>query len=152
MKQILEAMDSNVKSYAYKLLSKKDYFKEELKNKLLRKGFEESQVEEVIKHLESQGLLNDEKLKERYKEIYINKGKSYLKLRNSLYRKGITEVELSEDEELKSALNLLKKSFKKEKTFENVVKFLKNRGFRYSVIKKAIEIMLKEEEWLKSYT
>ena len=152
MKQILEAMDSNVKSYAYKLLSKKDYFKEELKNKLLRKGFEESQVEEVINHLESQGLLNDEKLKERYKEVYINKGKSYLKLRNSLYRKGITEVELSEDEELKSALNLLKKSFKKEKTFENMVKFLKNRGFRYSVIKKAVEIMLKEEEWLKSYT
>ena len=152
MKQILEAMDSNVKSYAYKLLSKKDYFKEELKNKLLRKGFEESQVDEVIKHLENQGLLNDQKLKERYKEIYINKGKSYLKLRNSLYRKGITEVELSEDEELNSALNLLKKSFKKEKTFENVVKFLKNRGFRYSVIKKAVEIMLKEEEWLKSYT
>ncbi|WP_245596368.1 regulatory protein RecX [Sulfurihydrogenibium subterraneum] len=146
MKQISEPMDSNVKSYAYKLLSKKDYFKEELKNKLLRKGFEERQVEEVIKHLESQGLLNDEKLKERYKEVYINKGKSYLKLRNSLYRKGITEIDLSEDEELKSALNLLKKSFKKEKTFENMVKFLKNRGFRYSVIKKAIEIMLKEEE------
>ncbi|MFN4307323.1 regulatory protein RecX [Sulfurihydrogenibium azorense] len=139
-------MDSKVKSYAYKLLSKKDYFKEELKNKLLRKGFEESQVDEVIKHLENQGLLNDEKLKERYKEIYINKGKSYLKLRNSLYRKGITEIDLSEDEELNSALNLLKKSFKKEKTFENMVKFLKNRGFRYSVIKKAIEIMLKEEE------
>lgn len=145
-------MDSKVKSYAYKLLSKKDYFKEELKNKLLRKGFEESQVDEVIKHLENQGLLNDEKLKERYKEIYINKGKSYLKLRNSLYRKGITEIDLSEDEELNSALNLLKKSFKKEKTFENMVKFLKNRGFRYSVIKKAIEIMLKEEEWLKSCT
>lgn len=142
----MEPMDSNVKKYAYKLLSRRDYFKEELRNKLLRKGFEEEKVDEVIKHLENQGLLNDEKLKERYKEIYINKGKSFAKLKNSLFRKGITEIDLSEEEELKSALNLLKKSFKKEKTFENMVKFLKNRGFRYSVIKKAIEITLKEEE------
>lgn len=33
-------MDSRIKSYALKLLSKRDYFEEELKQKLLKKGFD----------------------------------------------------------------------------------------------------------------
>lgn len=140
MKQNLEVMDSKIKSYVYKLLSKKDYFEKELTEKLKRKGFKEEDIKEVVEYLKNQGLINDEKLKERYKETAINKGKSFIKLKNQLYQKGITDIDISEQEELQSALNLLKKSFKKEKTYENVVKFLKNRGFRYSVIQQAAGI------------
>ncbi|WP_297888487.1 regulatory protein RecX [Sulfurihydrogenibium sp.] len=146
MKQNSHHMDSKIKSYVYKLLSKKDYFEEELIEKLKRKGFKEEEIVKIIDDLKKQGLINDEKLKERYKELSINKGKSFAKLKNKLYQKGITDIDISEEEELQAALNLLKRSFKKEKTYENVVKFLKNRGFRYSVIKKATEIILKEEE------
>ncbi|MGB9766461.1 MAG: regulatory protein RecX [Sulfurihydrogenibium sp.] len=138
-------MDSNIKSYVYKLLTKRDYFEKELIEKLKRKGFEEKDILKVIEDLKQQGLIDDEKLKERYKEIYINKGKSYAKLRNKLYQKGVLDLEISEDEELQAALNLLKKSFRKEKTYENVVKFLKNRGFRFVVIQKAAREFLKED-------
>jgi len=138
-------MDSNIKSYAYKLLTKRDYFEKELIEKLKRKGFEEKDILKVIEDLKQQGLIDDEKLKERYKEIYISKGKSYAKLKTKLYQKGILDVEISEDEELQAALNLLKKSFRKEKTYENVVKFLKNRGFRFVVIQKAAREFLKED-------
>jgi regulatory protein len=138
-------VDSRIKSYALKLLSKRDYFEEELKQKLLKKGFDEEKIEEVLTYLKQQNLLNDEKLKERLKEKSINKGESSLKIKQKIYRKTGEFIEISEDEELESAINLLKRSFKKEKTFENVVKFLKNRGFRYSVISKAANKFLNEE-------
>ncbi|MBX0310708.1 MAG: RecX family transcriptional regulator, partial [Sulfurihydrogenibium sp.] len=96
-------------------------------------------------YLKQQNLLNDEKLKERLKEKSINKGESSLKIKQKIYQKTGEFIEISEDEELESAINLLKRSFKKEKTFENVVKFLKNRGFRYSVISKATNKFLNEE-------
>ena len=138
-------MDSRIKSYALKLLSIRDYFEEELRQKLSRKGFDKEKVEEVLAYLKQQNLLNDEKLKERLKEKSITRGKSSIKIKQKIYRKTGETIEISEDEELESALNLLKRSFKKEKTFENVVKFLKNRGFRYSVIYKATYKFLNEE-------
>ncbi|WP_281340809.1 RecX family transcriptional regulator [Sulfurihydrogenibium sp. YO3AOP1] len=102
-------------------------------------------MEEVLAYLKQQNLLNDEKLKERLKEKSINKGKSSLKINQKIYQKTGEFIEISEDEELEAAINLLKRSFKKEKTFENVVKFLKNRGFRYSVISKVTNKFLNEE-------
>lgn len=135
----------DIKSYTYYLISKRDYFEEELKVKLLRKGFNLNDVEEIIKKLKEDGILNDEKLLERYKERSIQKGESYLKLKKKLYSKGVEDLRLSFEEELQSALNVLQRSFRKEKNFDNVVKFLKNRGFRYRVIVQAAETFLKEE-------
>ncbi|MEZ0323066.1 MAG: RecX family transcriptional regulator [Hydrogenothermaceae bacterium] len=135
----------DIKSYTYYLLSKKDYFEEELRGKLIRKGFNLEDVEDIIKKLREDGILDDEKLLERYKERSIQKGEGYLKLKKKLYSKGVEDLEISFEEELQSALNILQRSFRKEKNFENVVKFLKNRGFRYGVILKAAEKFLKEE-------
>jgi regulatory protein len=132
----------NVKTVAFRLLSKKDYFSEELKRKLIQKGFSVKEVEETILYLQKEGYIDDKKLLERYKELSINKGESPLKLKSKLYRKGITEVDFSYDEELEAALNLLQNKFKKEKNYQNVVKFLKNRGFSYSVIQEAVKNFL----------
>ncbi len=130
------------KAEAFKLLSKRDYLSEELKRKLIQKGFSEEEVEETILYLKKEGYLNDEELIKRYKELSIQKGESPLKLRSKLYRKGFTDLEFSYEEELESALNLLKNKFKKEKNYPNVVKFLKNRGFSYSVIQEAVKKFL----------
>jgi len=132
----------NIKSEAFKLLSRRDYFSEELKRKLIQKGFSESEVDEIIKYLKEEGYLDDEKLLERYKELSIEKGESFLKLKSKLYRKGIKDLDFSYEEELEAALNLLQKKFKKEKNYPNVVKFLKNRGFSYSVIQEAVKRFL----------
>ena len=132
----------NVKSEAFKLLSKRDYFSKELRQKLLKKGFSEKEVEETISYLVKEGYLNDKKLLDRYKELSVKKGESFLKLKAKLYRKGITDVEFSYENELEAALNLLQNKFKKEKNYPNVVKFLKNRGFSYSVIQEAVKKFL----------
>jgi len=134
------------KSYALRLLSKRDYFEKELKEKLLTKGFSEKDVEDVITYLKEQKLIDDNKLLERYKELSIKKGKSSAYLKAKLYRKGITEVELTFDEELKAALHLLENKYRKEKNYQDVVKFLKNRGFSYSVIHEAVNKFLHGEK------
>ncbi|HHG74792.1 MAG TPA: regulatory protein RecX [Persephonella sp.] len=134
------------KSYALKLLSKRDYFEPELRSKLLLKGFTEEEIQKTIEYLKDQKLLDDRKLLERYKEINLQKGKSPLSIKNKLYRKGITDVEFSFEEELKSALHLLNFKYKKEKNYADIVKFLKNRGFSYSVIQEAVNKFLDGEE------
>jgi len=135
----------NIKQYAIILLSKRDYFEKELKEKLYKKGYSKEEIENVIKELKEEGYINDEKLLNRYKELSIQKGYSSLKLKRKLYQKTEIIQNLSEEEELLSALNLLEKSFKKEKNFINVVKFLKNRGFSWNTIQKAVKKFLDGE-------
>ncbi len=134
----------NTLSYAFKLLAKKDYFEKELRQKLFQKGFSEKDIEETINYLKKEGYINDEKLLNRYKELAIQKGESELKLKSKLFRKGISNINFSYEEELESALYLLRNKFKKEKNYQNIVKFLKNRGFKYSVIQEATAIFLNE--------
>ncbi|WP_297453567.1 regulatory protein RecX [Persephonella sp.] len=135
-----------IKSVAFRLLAKKDYYKQELKQKLLQKGFNENQIEKVLDELEEKGYINDDKLIQRHKELAIQKGKSPLYLRKKLYQKGISQLDFSYEEELEAALNLLRNKYKKQKKFYDVVKFLKNRGFSYSVIQEAANKFLNEEE------
>lgn len=135
----------NAKSYAYYLLSKRDYSEKELRDKLKHKGFSEEEILEVIQELKANKLIDDEKLLMRLKEKSIEKGDSGIKLKKKLFLKGINHQGLSFEEELTSALNTLRKSYRKERKFEDVVKFLKNRGFRTDVIFEATKIFLEEE-------
>ncbi|SNZ06339.1 regulatory protein [Persephonella hydrogeniphila] len=134
------------KSYALRLLSKRDYFEEELRRKLLQKGFQEEDIHQVIEYLKKENLINDDKLLERYKEINLQKGKSPLYIKNKLYRKGVKNIDFSYEEELDAALYLLKFKFRREKNYTDIVKFLRNRGFSYTVIQEAANKFLNGEE------
>ncbi len=141
----LDQMNEKLKQEAIKLLSKKDYFSEELKRKLLKKGFEEKEIDEIIQYLKEKELINDKQLKERYKELALEKGKSKLALKKKLYQKGVSiDIQMSYEEELKSALNLLRKKYKKEKDIKKIIKFLINRGFPYSIAKEASNIFTQD--------
>lgn len=140
-------MKDNIKSYAFKLLSKRDYFSYELKQKLLSKGFDKEEVDRVISYLEEEGYIDDEKLKERLKEKYLQKGKSSLYIRKKLYsKKGESDISISFEEEVEAALYNLRYKYKKGKDYKEIVKFLSYRGFRYDVIKEALRRYLEEEE------
>jgi regulatory protein len=134
------------RSYALRLLSKRDYFEEELRRKLFLKGFPEEEIDRTVEYLKKENLINDEKLTERYKEINLQKGKSPLYIKSKLYKKGIKDVDFSYEEELDAALYLLKFKYKKEKKYPDIVKFLKNRGFSYPVIQEAVNKFLNGEE------
>ncbi|ACO04903.1 MAG TPA: regulatory protein RecX [Persephonella sp.] len=133
-------------SYAFKLLSKRDYFSSELKDKLVKKGFDPEESDQVVQYLVQKGYLDDQKLKERLSSLLKEKGKSPIYIKKKFYSKGVEPPEISYDEEFETAYNLLKKKYKKEKQFHTVVKFLKNRGFSYSVIIDVANKFLEEEE------
>jgi len=133
-------------SYAFKLLSKRDYFSSELKDKLLRKGFDPEDIKKVIDYLIKEKYIDDAKLKERYIRVLKEKGKSPIYIKRKLYLKGVEPPDISYDEEFDTAYNLLKTKYKKEKQFNTVVKFLKNRGFSYSIIIEVANKFLEEEE------
>lgn len=135
-----------IKSAALRLLAKRDYYRQELKQKLLQKGFDENQIDKVLDELEEKGYINDDNLIQRHKELAIQKGKSPLYLKKKLYHKGISQIDFTYEEELEAALNLLQNKYKKQKNFYDVVKFLKNRGFSYGVIQEAANKFLNEEE------
>ncbi|WP_121923133.1 regulatory protein RecX [Hydrogenothermus marinus] len=124
-------MSKDIKSYAFKLLSKKDYFSKELENKLRQKGYSEKEISEIIDYLEKEDYINDKKLLKRYKQLAIEKGESPLKLKSKLYRKGVN-VEFTYEEEYKSAINRIKK-YTGSKDYKSIVKYLINRGFSYSI-------------------
>ncbi len=133
----------NVKSYAFYLLSKRDYFKEELRLKLQKKGFNTEEIEETLSYLEKNGYIDDEKLKDRIKELAVQKGESPLKLKSKLYRKGIKEIDISfsENELLEAAIQRMKK-YKKEKEYKKIVSYLINRGFPYSIASKVAKMYI----------
>ena len=133
------------KSYALKLLSKRDFFENEISKKLSQKGFSEKDIEETVFYLKKKHLINDTELLERLKEKAIEKGKSSAYIKRKLFSKGV-DAELSYEEELQSAMNLLKNKYKGEKEFYNIVKFLKNRGFSFSVIQEAANKFLNGEK------
>lgn len=140
-------MKNSIKSYAFKLLSKRDYFSNELKKKLLAKGFDEKDVEDVIAYLIKEGYINDSQLEERVKERYLQKGKSPLYIKKKLFiKRGESNAEFSFEEELEAALYALRFKYKKGKDFKEIVKFLSYRGFSYSVIEEAFRRYIQEEE------
>lgn len=142
----MEQMNEKIKREILKLLSKRDYFYQEIKQKLVKKGFDEKEIEEALKYFVENKYIQDEKLKDRLKELAIEKGKSKLAIKKKLYQKGVNiDIEISFEEELQSALNLLRKKYKKEKEFKKIVNYLMNRGFGYSVAKEATKVFLTED-------
>ncbi|WP_457622352.1 regulatory protein RecX [Persephonella sp.] len=133
-------------SYAFKLLSKRDYFSSELKDKLIKKGFDSEEANSIVQYLEDKGYINDLELRERLSNVLKEKGKSPLYIKKKFYSKGIEPPEISYQDEYDIAYDLLKRKYKKEKQFHTVVKFLKNRGFSYSVIIDVANKFLEEEE------
>ncbi len=136
--------ESKAKAEVFKLLSRRDYSEKEIREKLLKKGFSEEIVERVVEYIKEEGYINDRELGERLKELAIERGKSKLYLKKKLYQKGISSIEISYEEELEAAVNLLKKKYKKEKDYRKVLKFLINRGFSYSVASEAAKEFIEE--------
>lgn len=77
---------------ALKILSRRDYFREELRRRLLGKGLSETAVEAALTRCEDLGYLDDEALATRFAESRaVNRGWSSLKIHAELRRRGVQE-------------------------------------------------------------
>lgn len=135
-----------------KILSRRAHSIQELRTKLLKKGFMRKDTDESIKECLRMNLLNDHLLAEDYTEELKSRGCGPYKIKMMLYKKGIDKDTINEvatgdeDEETGLALEVLArklKSLAKEtdpvKRREKAFRFMISRGFSSNVIRKVFE-------------
>lgn len=146
------------KNYVLYLLSFGDKSKSEVRERLEKKQYPHPVVEEIVRHLEDSGLLNDERFARGFAFSRIRKGFSWRKIQYLLRKKGVDENTItkvlegvfSQIDEGKMATELLHRKrylpVKKElsrkeriKHLSKIYRFLSGHGFSYSTIKKLIE-------------
>ncbi|MBP5590330.1 RecX family transcriptional regulator [bacterium] len=121
--------------FACRLLARRDYFTEELRQKIIAKGATEEESAAAIEKLNRFNYLDDTKVLRKYVSEIISKGKGINYLKQKLYEKGCSSLLYSLDltefypfgEEVEAAKKALAKLGKCEE--EKLVPKLVSRGF-----------------------
>lgn len=143
-----------VKDRCYRLLSGRDHGAEELKRKLIRKGFSESMSSQVVAEFREKDLLNDKSYAQKFaQDKYHLKQWGPRKIQSALFKKGVPNQIITEViQELKSNINpvdtcielALKRgrhflrepdSFKRK---QKIFRYLAGKGYSSDKIKKAL--------------
>ncbi len=132
---------------AYTMLAKRDYFKKELKNKLVEKiGFSDI-VEDVVEDFEEKGYLDDYEKAKSYASQHSNYGAkklSFIFHQMGVDREIISEIlEDDKDNQIEKIKQLWFKLGNKEK--QKKIESILRKGFLYGDIKKAISSIEEEE-------
>ncbi|MBX4205201.1 MAG: RecX family transcriptional regulator [Candidatus Doudnabacteria bacterium] len=135
----------NTYEKALSLIKIRPHHSEELKRKLLMRGFGHGEVSETILRLTEQGLLNDAQFGQMYLESLLRyKTYGFYGLKAKLLQKGLASNEaekllrenLSLDLELELAAKLLRKG--RLLTRDQAASKLARKGFRSEVVSRAI--------------
>ena len=143
---------------ALKLLAARDYTTAKMREKLVRRGFEEAAVEEAVARLESQGWLSDRRFAERFAELAVNGGRFFgPRLRLEMRRHGVPaelveealgrlRQERDEQDDLRAVMERRYPGFSfaaaSDREKRRIIAFLQRRGFGLGAIMK----ILKAEE------
>lgn len=148
---------TTIRNSAFRYLSFRNHTKEELRTKLLRKGFNDIFLEEVLVELEEKEYLDDRKFAELFVISRIEKKRNgIVKIRSELKKKGVTDKIISDllnDEydnplHFENALYLAEKKIRSISGIENfdttkiksrLYNYLKNRGFTSDIIYSVFE-------------
>lgn len=136
-----------VRLSAYNMLARRDYFIKEFRQKLIEKHNFPKIVEFVIKEFINKNHLNDEE--KAYSYAKEHSGYGPLKLSQIFFQMGIEKeiidevLKIDEDEKIEKIKNLLLKLGQKEN--DKKIASLMRKGFLYSDIRKAIDILEEEE-------
>jgi len=126
-------------------LSIREHASDELRHKLLKKGFAASVIDKVVIQLQTDNLLSDERFVESYVRIRINKGFGPLRIQQELRERGISDELLNGlDEAWVTRARLARqKRFGQElpqgkRELAKQIRFLQYRGFTTSQIQGAL--------------
>ncbi|WP_335951336.1 regulatory protein RecX [Acinetobacter beijerinckii] len=138
---------SRLRSYAFALLTRRDYSQVELITKLNLYAVNSEEVTKLVEELAEQNYQSDQRVAELTLASQIRKGKGLQRIKQTLKAKHLdTELitqELEEVDWLQQAYQLKIKKFGEEVTKDKKIKakqirFLQYRGFDMDVIMKAI--------------
>ncbi len=148
------------KQAAYAYASYKPRTIRQVKDKLSRKGFDDTQIRSAIDFLTEFNLLDDKKFAENFvRNTLRRKAVGKFKIISLLQQKGIgkdiaadaVEAVFPHDETFDMALEAARKKLhsiaKKEKNKQktSIISFLKNRGFDWDTIRRVNEELFRED-------
>ncbi len=151
-RQSTDNIIQQAKDYAFNLLSYRDRSRAELRKRLNKKGYNEDIIESVLSRLEELNYINDPGFARKWVRDRIkHKPRGRFLIKAELKAKGISKSIINQvlsellDRELELELGI-KQAEKwlrhKESDEENKLKlmrYLKNKGFSYSLIKEIID-------------
>lgn len=144
---------SRLRSYAFALLTRRDYSQIELITKLNQYAVNPEEVTKLVEELAEQNYQSDQRVAELTLASQIRKGKGLQRIKQTLKAKHLDAElitqELEEVDWLQQAYQLKIKKFGEEVTKDQKIKakqirFLQYRGFDMDVIMKAIARMSEE--------
>lgn len=146
---------ARLRSYAFALLTRREYSKVELIEKLNLYAINQQEVEALVEEFATSNYQSDERMAQAMLSSQIRKGKGVHRVKQALEHKGL-DVDLIADD-LKNvdwfqqAYELKVKKFgtaiaKDPKLKAKQIRFLQYRGFSMDVIFKAIQHQADEDE------
>lgn len=153
---LIESESKQAFNKASDYLATRLHSKQELRLKLIKKGYKNQAIEIALNKLIEYGYINDATFTELY--IQNNSKLSKQMLINKLTAKGINRqiidnalLNIDNSQELNTAIDLTQK-YLKNKDFNlcktKLYAFLLRKGFTYDIINKAIKIVTKQDlEW-----
>lgn len=143
-----------LRSYAFALLTRRDYSQAELIAKLNQYAINPNEVAKLVEELAANNYQSDQRVAEQTLASQIRKGKGLQRIKQALKAKQLDEEliteELKDVDWLEQAYQLKVKKFGTEVSKDHKIKakqirFLQYRGFDMSVIMKAIARTSDEE-------
>lgn len=138
-----------IEAAAISLLSRHEHTVKLLSAKLLKKGFDSEQVDQVLSDLQQRNLLSDQRFAEQYLEQRMRKGFGPLRIVREMREKGVpaTLLDLVAEVDEDTWLQLMQQALSKKfgagrqadyKTLMRCARFLEHRGFPASLISREI--------------
>ena len=157
-------LDSYLK-YAFKLTSSKNYSKHQIKEKLLKKGANEDQIEDIIDKLIKYNLIDDKELVKEILEYSDYKHYGFNRIKEEMFKKGISSIYVDklvydDAREYKHAMSLLKDYEKKYSKYnyasmkQHIYQAFLRQGYNFDIASRCLEKISpmdekKEKELLK---
>lgn len=131
---------SSAKVSALRMLSRRNYFSQELREKLLQKGFPEKEVAETLRSLAN--YLDDDQQLKRFVEAKQRRGYGPLAIRWKLRGKCTADVKISLEEQIEAIRAFLEKRYpnREKEDAKRIFAALQRRGFSIEAITKSLAI------------
>lgn len=136
------------------MLSRRDYSKGELKEKLFGQGYRQDTSEEVVARAEELKLVDDRRFAQTFIAQKKLAGWGQKRIEQEFWRKKVDPAEVlddypdayfDDDENLETAIRLLRrKSVPQKNPYEKFCAYLVRRGFSYATAKRAASGILRE--------
>lgn len=157
IKDVLQGEEQNrANNYALNLLSYRWRSECEIRNSMNTKGYSQDTIDNTIKFLKEQELIDDRRFAESFIKDKINfRDWGSYRLKQELFSKGVSKNIVDEviekycDDEFERAMNLASKKIKSYKNddknaiYRKLGGYLQRKGYSYDVVSKVLKEILK---------